>query len=222
MMWVIIMIIILVLLMILVLKMTQKYHITWYWCQNISLSLYGTLLGVGMAMRMCRWANMQNYEYASHAHVKICMCNAHVTHTKMVQKGLKWVKARVQNGVMFFICAICAFMHMIYAYIRMSKIGAWPWPWPIYQSANTVIHSYKAAMVMVITLYIKVTSDNHYVYAQKFHWKCRTAFCLSVCFQVLILGGWTVNTLLARVRLTHRDWAVKKVGFHDIIMILFD
>ena len=35
MMWVIIVIIILVLLMILVLKMTKKYHITWYWCQNI-------------------------------------------------------------------------------------------------------------------------------------------------------------------------------------------
>ena len=35
MVWVIIMIIILVLLMILVLKMTKKYHITWYWCQNI-------------------------------------------------------------------------------------------------------------------------------------------------------------------------------------------
>ena len=35
MMWVIIVFIILVLLMILVLKMTKKYHITWYWCQNI-------------------------------------------------------------------------------------------------------------------------------------------------------------------------------------------
>ena len=35
MMWMIIVIIILVLLMILVLKMTKKYHITWYWCQNI-------------------------------------------------------------------------------------------------------------------------------------------------------------------------------------------
>ena len=35
MVWVIIVIIILVLLMILVLKMTKKYHITWYWCQNI-------------------------------------------------------------------------------------------------------------------------------------------------------------------------------------------
>ena len=35
MMWVIIVIIILVLLMILVLKMTKKYQITWYWCQNI-------------------------------------------------------------------------------------------------------------------------------------------------------------------------------------------
>ena len=35
MMWVIIVIIILVLLMILVLKMTKKYHIAWYWCQNI-------------------------------------------------------------------------------------------------------------------------------------------------------------------------------------------
>ena len=35
MMWVIIVIIILVLLMILVLKMTKKYHIIWYWCQNI-------------------------------------------------------------------------------------------------------------------------------------------------------------------------------------------
>ena len=35
MMWVIIVIIILVLLMILVLKTTKKYHITWYWCQNI-------------------------------------------------------------------------------------------------------------------------------------------------------------------------------------------
>ena len=35
MMGVIIVIIILVLLMILVLKMTKKYHITWYWCQNI-------------------------------------------------------------------------------------------------------------------------------------------------------------------------------------------
>ena len=34
-MWVIIVIIILVLLMILVLKMTKKYQITWYWCQNI-------------------------------------------------------------------------------------------------------------------------------------------------------------------------------------------
>ena len=35
MVWVIIVIIILVLLMILVLKNTKKYHITWYWCQNI-------------------------------------------------------------------------------------------------------------------------------------------------------------------------------------------
>ena len=35
MMWVIIVIIILVLLMILVFKMTKKYQITWYWCQNI-------------------------------------------------------------------------------------------------------------------------------------------------------------------------------------------
>ena len=35
MVWVIIVIRILVLLMILVLKMTKKYHITWYWCQNI-------------------------------------------------------------------------------------------------------------------------------------------------------------------------------------------
>ena len=35
MVWVIIVIIILVLLMILVLKMTKKYHITWYWCQNM-------------------------------------------------------------------------------------------------------------------------------------------------------------------------------------------
>ena len=39
MMWVIIVIIILVLLMILVLKMTKKYHITWYWCQNIRESM---------------------------------------------------------------------------------------------------------------------------------------------------------------------------------------
>ena len=35
MMWVTIVIKILVLLMILVLKMTNKYHITWYWCQNM-------------------------------------------------------------------------------------------------------------------------------------------------------------------------------------------
>ena len=139
------------------------------------------------------------------------------THTKMVRKGLKWVKAQVKKcpkwGDFFAVYAHCAYMHMIYAYIRMSKIGAWPWP--IDQSVNTVTHSYQAAMVMMITLFIKVTSDNHYVNAQKFQWKCRTAFCLSVCFQVLILGGWTVNTLLARVRLTHREWAVKKVGFHD-------
>ena len=41
MMWVIIVIIILVLLMILVLKMTKKYHITWYWCQNIRDNIVG-------------------------------------------------------------------------------------------------------------------------------------------------------------------------------------
>ena len=39
MMWVIIVIIILVLLMILVLKMTKKYHLTWYWCQNLRDSM---------------------------------------------------------------------------------------------------------------------------------------------------------------------------------------
>ena len=39
-MWVLIVIIILVLLMILVLKMT-KYHITWYWCQNIRDNIVG-------------------------------------------------------------------------------------------------------------------------------------------------------------------------------------
>ena len=38
------------------------YHLT---------TCYGTLLG--MAMRMRGWANMWNYGYASHAHVKICM-----------------------------------------------------------------------------------------------------------------------------------------------------
>ena len=41
MVWVIIVIRILVLLMILVLKMTKKYHITWYWCQNIRDNMVG-------------------------------------------------------------------------------------------------------------------------------------------------------------------------------------
>ena len=41
MMWVIIVIMILVLLLILVLKMTKKYHLTWYWGQNIRGNMVG-------------------------------------------------------------------------------------------------------------------------------------------------------------------------------------
>ena len=50
MVWVIIVIIILVLLMILVLKVTKKYHLTWYWCQDIRDS---NMVGKGQFDLVC-------------------------------------------------------------------------------------------------------------------------------------------------------------------------